>query len=117
MERPTSRTVKSQDSLTPTMTFVGQARLPQSCVCAGSGIVCVALEVDPASGEVMALESQGIMRSCEHLAQAVLLGYGLDRGIDGALQEIQQRLVAPPQKAVCTAIANAYEAFLRSCRH
>lgn len=98
------------------MTFVGQARLPQSCTCTGSGAVCVALEVDPASGQVVGLGSQGIMPCCGPLLQEVLLDRNLDRGLEEALQELQRRFVGPPQKAVCTAIANAYEAFLRSCR-
>jgi hypothetical protein len=116
MERPTRPKPKGKGSSSPAMTFVGQARLPQSCNCTGSGVVCVALEVDPASGQVVGLGSQGILPCCGLLLQEVLPGHNLDRGLEEALQEMQRRFVGPPQKAVCTAIANAYEAFLRTCR-
>ena len=116
MERPTRPKPIGEGPSSPTMTFVGQARLPQSCTCTGSGVVCVALEVDPASGQVVGLGSQGILPCCSLLLQGVLPGHNLDRGLEEALQEMQRRFVGPPQKAVCTAIANAYEAFLRSCR-
>lgn len=117
MERPISRKPRAEGSSLPTMTFVGHARLPQSLTSTGSGVVCVELEVDPASGEVVGLGSQAIMPRCELLLREVLLGYNLDRGLDDALRAIQGRYVGPPQKAVCTAVAIAYEAFLRSCRH
>ncbi len=116
MERPTRPKPKGESSSGPAMTFVGQARLPQSCNCTGSGVVCVALEVDPASGQVVGLGSQGMLPCCGLLLQEVLPGHNLDRGLEEALQEMQRRFVGPPQKAVCSAIANAHEAFLRSCR-
>jgi hypothetical protein len=82
----------------------------------GSNAICVELEVDPLSGEIVGLGSAGTMRRCALLLREVLLGYDLDRGLEGALHEIQSRYVGPPQKAVCSAVASAYEAFLRTCR-
>jgi hypothetical protein len=117
MERPnSSRKPRSPDSLIPTITFVGQARLPQSLASMGSNAVCVELEVDPLSGEIVGVASAGTMRRCALLLREILLGYDLDRGPEDALREIQSRYVGPPQKAVCSAVASAYEAFLRTCR-
>jgi hypothetical protein len=117
MERPnSSRSLRSRDSSIPTMIFVGQARLPQSLASMGSNAICVELEVHPLSGEIVGLGSAGTMRRCTLLLRDVLLGYDLDRGLEDALHEIQSRYVGPPQKAVCSAVASAYDAFLRTCR-
>jgi hypothetical protein len=98
------------------MTFVGHARLPHSLASTDPGVVCVELEVDPTSAEVVGLGTQAVMPRGELLLREVLLGYDLNRGVEDALREIQRRYVGAPQKAICTAVASAYEAFLRSCR-
>jgi len=116
MERPAFRERNGKGPSSPTMTFVGHARLPHSLACTNPGVVCVELEVDPASAEVVGLGSQAVMPRGKLLLREVLLGYNLDRGVEDALHEIQSRYIGAPQKAICTAVASAYEGFLRSCR-
>lgn len=114
MERPAFRERNAERSSVPTMTFVGHARLPQSLARTDPGVVCIELEVDPASAEVVGMASQAVMPRGELLLREVLLGYDLGRGVDDALREIQRRYIGAPQKAICSAIASAYEAYLRS---
>ncbi len=110
------RTTPEDDSRTGlrTVIFTGHARLPQSLVAPGSSaVVSVEIEVDLESQRIVNLGAQGMLPRAEELVRKLLVGEPLDERLNDVLPTIQARYVGPCQRAICSAIANAYEAYLR----
>lgn len=94
--------------------FVGHARLPQSL--AGpytSPVVSVELQADMDTGIIHSAAVEGIPSLGGSLLAEVLGGRNLNDGPREAADEIGRRYVSPSHKALCTAVINAYEAYLR----
>jgi len=99
-----------------TVIFVGHARLPQSL--AGrdaSPMVSVEVEADTATGTILGAAAKGVPPLGAKLLEEVLAGRRLEDGPQEAVDEVRQRYVCPSHKALCTAVANAYDAYHRHC--
>jgi hypothetical protein len=114
-----TRAPTQEDCVSPRRTetsviFVGHARLPQSLAPRDSSpLVSVELETDIASGTILSTSVKGVLPLGTTLLDQVLAGRRIDDGPQEAVQEIRQRYFCPSQKAVCMAVANAYEAYYR----
>ena len=97
-----------------TVIFVGHARLPQSLSPRdASPVVSVELEVNIASGDILGISARAVPELGTKLLATVLLGHNINDGPLHAMAEIRRRYICPSQKAVCTAVANAFEAYHR----
>lgn len=97
--------------------FVGHARLPQTLSSAGtSGVVLVEVEVALRTGMVVGVTVSGFATRAEALLSRIMVGKSLKEGVEWVLREFQHRYVGAPQKAVCTAVASAYDAYQRHVR-
>jgi hypothetical protein len=97
-----------------TVVFVGHARLPQSLAWRDSfSVVSVEVEAEVASGTILGGSVRGVLPLGTRLLDEVLAGRRIADGPQEAVEEIRQRYVCPSQKALCTAVANAYEAYYR----
>jgi hypothetical protein len=117
MQWSNKNTSTSGETREDTMIFVGHARLPQSFSPLGaSATVLVEMEVVPTSGLVVEIATSGFITRAEALLSHILVGRSLQEGLSAAILEFQRRYVGAPQKAICTAVANAYEAYQRYMR-
>ena len=99
---------------TGSVIFVGHARLPQSLALRDSSpVVCVELETDTASGEIMGVGSKAIPDLGQKLIATVLMGHNINENPTAFVEEIRRRYICPSQKAVSTAVLNAFEAYQR----
>jgi len=99
---------------TGSVIFVGHARLPQSLAPRDSSpVVCVELETDTASGEILGVGSKAIPDLGQKLITSVLVGHNINENPAGFVEEIRRRYICPSQKAVSTAVLNAFEAYQR----
>ncbi len=97
-----------------TVIFVGHARLPHSLAPRdASPVVSVELETDPASGEIISVGANAIPHLGTKLLTSVLIGHNINESATGLADEIRRRYICPSQKAVSTAILNAFEAYQR----
>lgn len=97
-----------------TVIFVGHARLPQSLASRDSAsIVSVELETDTASGEIVSVGAKAVPNLGARLLETVLMGHNINESPLGLAEEIRRRYVCPSQKAVSTAVINAFEAYQR----
>ncbi len=97
--------------------FVGHARLPQTLSPASaSGVVVVELEVALDTGMVVGVAVGGFATRAEALLSRIMVGRSLKEGVEWVLREFQHRYVGAPQRAVCTAVANAYDSYQRHVR-
>ncbi len=97
-----------------TVIFVGHARLPQSLAPRdSSSVVSVEVEAEVASGTILGTSVKGVLPLGTRLLAEVLAGRRIGDGPQEAVEEIRHRYVCPSQKALCTAVANAYEAYYR----
>jgi hypothetical protein len=97
--------------------FVGHARLPQTLSSAGaSGVVLVEVEVALSTGMVVGVTVGGFATRAEALLSRIMVGKSLKEGVEWVLREFQHHYVGAPQKAVCTAVASAYDAYQRHVR-
>jgi len=104
----------SPRAIETTAIFVGHARLPQSLAPRdSSSLVSVELEAEIASGTILGTSVKGVLPLGTRLLDEVLVGRRIGDGPHQAVEEIRQRYVCPSQKALCTAVANAYEAYYR----
>ncbi len=97
-----------------TVIFVGHARLPQSL--AGrdaSPVVSVEVEADMATGTILGATARGVPSLGAKLVEEVLAGRSLEQGPQEVVDEVGRRYVCPSHKALCTAVANAYDAYHR----
>jgi hypothetical protein len=97
-----------------TVIFVGHARLPQSLVPRDSSpVVSVELEVDATSGDILGIAAKAVPELGSRLLASLLMGRNINDGPSAAVEEISHRYICPSQKALCTAVANAFEAHQR----
>lgn len=99
---------------TGTVIFVGHARLPQSLTPRdSSAVISVELETDISSGAIVAASVRGVLPLGSRLMEEVLAGRNINDGAQGPAEELRRRYVCPSHKAMCTALANAYDAYQR----
>jgi hypothetical protein len=99
---------------TGTVIFVGHARLPQSLTPRdSSAVVSVELETDNRSGEILSVGATAVPGLGTKLLESVLLGHNINESPLDLAEEIRKRYVCPSQKAVSTAVINAFEAYQR----
>ncbi len=97
-----------------TVIFVGHARLPHSLAGRDSSqVVSVELETDTASGKILSVGAAAIPDLGTKLLSSVLLGHNINESPAGLAEEIRRRYICPSQKAVATAVLNAFEAYER----
>jgi len=103
-----------RDQEASTVIFVGHARLPQSLAPVGAPpVVSVEIEVDVRRRRAVEVATRGILPRAEALLRDILLEDDLDTSMRILLDALQNRYVGAPQKAIMTAVSNAYEAYLR----
>lgn len=111
-ERPTLDTIGLQSA--GTVIFVGHARLPHSLAPRDSSpVVSVELETSTASGEIISVGASAIPNLGAKLLASVLVGHNINESPDNLADEIRRRYICPSQKAVSTAVLNAFEAYQR----
>jgi hypothetical protein len=111
-ERPTLNTIGLETA--GTVIFVGHARLPHSLAPRDSSpVVSVELETNTASGEIVSVGANAIPDLGTRLLTSVLVGHNINESPDPLADEIRRRYICPSQKAVSTAILNAFEAYER----
>ena len=97
-----------------TVIFVGHARLPQSLTPRdASPVGSVELEADVSSGAIVGVAAKAIPELGARLVAAVLNGRNINDSPLEAIEEIRHRYICPSQKALSTAILNAFEAYNR----
>lgn len=97
-----------------TVIFVGHARLPQSLAPRDSSpVVSVELEADTVSGEIVSVGAKAIPDLGAKLLASVLVGHNINESPTTLVEEIRRRYVCPSQKAMSTAVLNAFEAYQR----
>ena len=113
-ERPIPIAVAPAANGTGTVIFVGHARLPHSLSPRDSSpVVSVELETDSASGEIVSVGANAIPDLGVKLLTMVLLGHNINESPAALAEEIRRRYICPSQRAVSTAILNAFEAYER----
>ena len=99
---------------TGTVVFVGHARLPQSLAPRdAAAVISIELETDVASGAIVSASVRGVLPLGARLMEEMLAGHNINDGPQGPVEELHRRYVCPSHKAMCTALANAYEAYQR----
>lgn len=97
-----------------TVIFVGHARLPQSLAPRdGSPVVSVELEADVASGAIVDVAAKAVPELGSRLLTDLLKGRNISESPLAVLEEIRRRYICPSQKALATAVLNAFEAYHR----
>jgi hypothetical protein len=97
-----------------TVIFVGHARLPHSLAPRDSSpVVSVALEADTSSGEIVCVGAKAIPDLGSRLLSSVLVGHNINESPATLIEELRRRYICPSQKAVSTAVLNAFEAYQR----
>ena len=97
-----------------TAIFVGHARLPHSLADRDSSpVVSVELETDAVSGEIVDVAAIAIPGLGVKLLNALLMGRNINDSPLELVEEIRRRYICPSQKAVSTAVLNAFEAYQR----
>jgi hypothetical protein len=100
-----------------TVIFVGHARLPQSLAPVGAPpVVSVEIEVDMRRRQAVEIATRGLLPRAEALLRDILLEGDLDASVRVLLDALQKRYVGAPQRTIMTAVANAYEAYVRFCQ-
>jgi hypothetical protein len=99
---------------TGTVVFVGHARLPQSLAPRDSAaVISVELETEIASGAIVSASVRGVLPLGTRLIEEMLPGRNINDGPQDPTEELRRRYVCPSHKAMCTALANAYDAYQR----
>ena len=97
-----------------TVIFVGHARLPQSLAPRdASPVVSVELETDIRSGVIVGVAAKAVPELGARLVAEVLCGRNINDSPLEATEEIRRRYICPSQKALSTAVFNAFESYSR----
>ncbi len=97
-----------------TVIFVGHARLPQSLAPRdASPVVSVELETEVDSGAIVGVGTKAVPELAGRLVAEVLRGRNINDSPFEAVEEIRRRYICPSQKALSTAVLNAFEAYNR----
>jgi hypothetical protein len=106
-----------RDEQEDTVIFVGHARLPQSLAPMGaSPVVSVEIEVDMRHRQAVEVATRNILPRAEALLRDILLEGDLDTSVRVLLDAFQKRYLGVPQRAIITAVSNAYDAYVRLCQ-
>ena len=106
-----------QDREEGTVIFVGHARLPQSLAPVGApAVVSVEIEVDVRRHQAVEVATRGVLPRAEVLVRDILMNGDLDDSVRVLLDALQRRYVGPPQRAIMTAVSNAYDSYARFCQ-
>ena len=109
--------LKREGMTAGTVVFVGHARLPHSLAARdGAAVVTVELEADASSGEIVGVGAKAIPDLGTKLVTTVLVGRSINESPAALVEEIRRRYICPSQKAVSTAVLNAFEAYQRYCQ-
>jgi hypothetical protein len=110
----TRESLHSAPETEKTVIFVGHARLPQSLAPRdSSSVISVELETEMSSGAVIGVSVRGALPLGTRLVEEMLAGRNIQDDPLDAINAVRRRYVCPSHKALCTAPANAYEAFRR----
>ena len=105
------------DSEEGTVIFVGHARLPQSLAPVGApSVVSVEIEVDVRRRQAVEVATRGILPRADALVRDILTNGDLDASVGVLLDALQRRYLGPPQRAIMTAVSNAYDSYARFCQ-
>lgn len=97
-----------------TIIFVGHARLPQSLAPRDASLVIsVELEADITSGAIVGVAAKAVPELGARLVTEVLMGHNINDSPLAVTEEIRRRYICPSQKALSTAVLNAFEAYNR----
>lgn len=97
-----------------TVIFVGHARLPQSLAPRdASPVVTVELEAEVTTGNIVHVATRAVPALGARLLAEVLNGHNIEDGPAEPVEMIRRRYICPSQKAVATAVLNAFEAYHR----
>jgi len=97
-----------------TVIFVGHARLPQSLAPRDtSPVISVELEADVASGVIVGVGTRAVPNLGARLVAEVMQGRNINDSPLETVEEIRRRYICPSQKALSTAVLNAFEAYDR----
>jgi hypothetical protein len=100
-----------------TVIFVGHARLPQNLAPVGASlVVSVEIEVDMRHRQAVEVATRNILPRAEALLRGILLEGDLDTSVRVLLDAFQKRYLGVPQRAIITAVSNAYDAYVRLCQ-
>ncbi len=100
-----------------TVIFVGHARLPQSLAPReASPVISVEMEVNLTSGEIVSTAVRAVPELAGRLVAGLLQGRNINESPVEVTEAIRRRYVCPSQKALSTAVLNAYEAYGRYCQ-
>ncbi len=100
-----------------TVIFVGHARLPQNLAPVGAPpVVSVEIEVDMRQRRVIEVATRNILPRAEALLRDILLDGDIDASVKVLLDAFQRRYLGAPQRAIITAVTNAYDAYVRLCQ-
>ena len=114
VQTETSRPTAVSLNTTETVIFVGHARLPQSLAPRDSSpVVSVELETNTRTGEIVAVGSHAIPDLGAKLLSSVIVGRNVNESPAEIVDEIRCRYICPSQKAMSTAVLNAFEAYER----
>ena len=97
-----------------TVIFVGHARLPQSLAPRdASPVVSVEIEAEVTTGAIVHVATRAVPALGARLLAELLNGHNIDDGPGEPVEMIRRRYICPSQKAVATAVLNAFEAYHR----
>src|SRR3989304_387329 len=97
-----------------TVIFVGHARPPHRLAPRDrSLVVSVELEADTTSGEIVCVGAKAVPDLGSRLLSSVLIGHNINESPANLIKELRRRYICPSQKAVSTAVLNAFEAYQR----
>lgn len=97
-----------------TVIFVGHARLPQSLAPRdASPVVSVEVEADVVTGAIVGVAARAVPELGARLLADLLMGRNINDSPLEVVEEIRRRYICPSQKAVATAVLNAFEAYQR----
>ena len=65
------------------------------------------------SGAITGVSVKGALPLGARLVEEVLAGRSIQDGSGDAISQVRRRFVCPSHKALCTAVANAYDAYQR----
>ena len=76
-------------------------------------VVSVELEADTTSGEIVCVGAKAVPDLGSRLLSSVLIGHNINESPANLIEELRRRYICPSQKAVSTAVLNAFEAYQR----
>ena len=102
------------EGLPETIFFVGHARLPENITAKHVyGVFGLELEVDPRTDVVVDASCTAIPSLGEKFLLDLLIGHCLREGIAAPIAEIERRYFGAAQRAIISALQNAYDRYLR----